>query len=411
MNRKFRMSRQTGAPISPCNDRVKRPGRFGHRSCPGRLLAVISAALIVFGIGHSETTASAQSCDPGGGNNARSVEFANLGSTSVEVRWVNFQCGETLYTTLRGGASYVQQTFQSHLWRFYEVGTARLLKEERIAAQTRIEFGDPPTATPKPAAAPSATPAPTEPPTTVLANPVPVFPGAGAQKTRPSSGGQCFPGGGNQKKDVTFKNSTIESIEVWWVNFDCTEKQYATMPPGSQYVQQTYITHQWRFYEAPGGSVSKLLCGAVPLDPQCLFSGPPPGGSALYKTDIIVTGTDTIEVGLPPKFDPKWKPVVKAKTSGGNSVIFSWAVPAGAPGSCYAFSALVKKGSTERSQTQACLPIAGKPGTLTQSVAIDSAAVTRLRQTKLPLTYSASVALVVDAATGGGTGLSGTVAK
>ncbi len=363
-------------------------------------------------IGASNTSVSAQSCDPGGGNNARSVEFANLGSTSVEVRWVNFQCVETLYITVRGGTSYVQQTFQSHLWRFYEVSTARLLKEERIAAQTRIEFGDPPAAAPKPAAVPSATPAPTEPPTTALANPVPVFPGAGAQIVRGSPvGQQCSPGGGNQKKDVTFKNATAETIEVWWVTFDCTEKQYATMPPGSQYVQQTYVSHQWRFYEAPGGSVSRVLCALVPADSQCFNPGPPPGGSALYKTDIILPTTDLIEISLPPKFDPKWKPALKAKTSGANKVIFSWAVPAGAPGVCYMFSALVKKATVEQPKPQACIPIPSGAQTMSVTVVLDPAKVTSLRQTKQPLTYSASAALAFAEPGGQTTGLPGTIAK
>ena len=376
----------------------------------GVVLVVLAAALMSVGTGTFGSSAMAQGCDPGGGNNARAVEFANLGSTSVEARWVNFQCSETLYTTVRGGTSYVQQTFQSHLWRFYEVGTGRLLKEERIAAQTRIEFGDPVAAAPKPVAAPAST-TPAEPPSTTTANPVSVFPGAGAQKVRAPSGGQCSPGGGNQKKDVTFKNATSESIEVWWVTFDCTEKQYATMPPGSQYVQQTYISHQWRFYEAPGGSVSKVLCGATPADPQCFFPGPPPGGSALYKTDTILAATDIIEVGLPPKFDPKWKPILKAKTSGTNTVIFSWSVPTGAPGACYNFSALVKKGTVEQPRPQACIPIPSGGTTMSVSVVVDPAKVTKLRQTKAPLTYSATAALEVTDSGGRATGLPGTIVK
>jgi VHL beta domain len=383
----------------------------GRRRVAGGLL-VFLATFGSIGLGALYTSVSAQSCDPGGGNNARSVEFANLGSTSVEVKWVNFQCGETLYTTVRGGSSYVQQTFQSHLWRFYEVGTGRLLKEERIATQTRIEFGEVAATVPKPAVIPSAPPAPTEPPTTTAANPVPVFPGAGAQTIRGSSGGlRCFPGGGNLKKNVTFKNSTAETIEVWWVAFDCKETLYATMPPGSQYVQQTYLTHQWRFYEAPGGSASKVICAAVPADPQCFNPSLPGGGSALYKTDIVMPTADLIEIVLPPKFDPQWKPVMKAKAMGANTVIFSWAVPAGTPGACYMFSALVKKGTVEQPRPQACIPIVSGSSTISVSVVVDSAKVTKLRQTKQPLTYSATAALSVDEPGGPAIGLSGSIAK
>jgi hypothetical protein len=76
----------------------------GRRRLAGGILVLVASFGSV-AIGALNTSVSAQSCDPGGGNNARSVEFANLGSTSVEVRWVNFQCGETLYTTVRGGST------------------------------------------------------------------------------------------------------------------------------------------------------------------------------------------------------------------------------------------------------------------------------------------------------------------
>jgi VHL beta domain len=383
----------------------------GRRRLAGGFL-VLLATFGSVAVGALNRSVGAQACDPGGGNNARSVEFANLGSTAVEVRWVNFQCGETLYTTVRGGSSYVQQTFQSHLWRFYEVGTGRLLKEERIAAQTRIEFGDPAVAAPKPTAVPVATPVPTDPPTTTAANPVPVFPGAGAQTVRGSFGGlRCSPGGGNQKRDITFKNATAETIEVWWVAFDCQEVLYATMPPGSQYLQRTYISHQWRFYEAPGGSVSKIVCAAVPADTQCFNPSLPGGGSALYKIDTILNATDLIEIDLPPTFDPKWRPVMKAKASGANKVIFSWAVPAGAPGACYMFSALVRKGTVEQPKPQACIAIPPDTQTMSVTVAIDPAKVTKLRQTKQPLTYSATTALSIEEPGGPATGLSGSITK
>lgn len=384
------------------------------RTCRSRfaLLMVVFVATVSSAAGTFTASAPAQSCDPGGGSVARSVEFANLGSSSVDVKWVNFQCGETLYTTMRGGSSYIQQTFQSHLWRFYEVGTGRLLKEERIAAQTRIEFGEPTAVTTAKPATVEVSTVPTSTAVPAAASPVPVFPGNGAPQVRPKSNEPCQPGGGNLKQDVTFKNSTASTIEVWWVSFDCTERLYATMPPGSQYLQQTYISHQWRFYEAPGGSVSKILCASVPADPQCFYATLPTGGSALYRSDVITAAVTTIEIGVPAKFDPKWKPVVKAKASGANTVVFSWSVPPSAPGVCYAFSAVVRKGSVEQAQAQGCVAIpTNKPSLMSVSVAVDSNAVTRARQTKQPLKYNASVALVLDAASGGATGLPGTIAK
>jgi VHL beta domain len=349
-------------------------------------------------------------CNPGGGNNAKSVEFANLGATAVDVKWLNFQCGETFYRTVPGGQSYVQQTYVSHLWRFYEVGTGRLLKEERIADQTRIEFGE--TAVPvatQPAATPTAT-TPTTPPSTtvsVAVNAVPTFPGSGAQRTRPNGKQTCDPGGGNNKKDVTFKNLTPNTIEVWWVGFDCLEHLYATVPAGSQYLQQTFVTHRWRFYEAPSGAASKLLCGLAPPDKECLHGTEPSGGSVVYKEDVIGT-QEAIEVSLPKIFDSALQPVVKAKASGANAVVFTWTVPAVSTATCVSISATVRKGSVEATRSEACLAIpANRSVIMSATVVVDAARVKKLKLTKAPLTYSAKVSLVVGPS--GAVGLPGAV--
>ena len=130
-----------------------------------QLLAVV--ALIGIGLATNISMgipSAAAQCDPGGGTNGVEVTFANVGAVAVDVLWVNFQCGETLYTTVGPNREYNQRTFVSHLWRFKEVGTGNLVKEERIAGQTRIEFGTPSsTTTPVPGQAvptPVAVPAP-----------------------------------------------------------------------------------------------------------------------------------------------------------------------------------------------------------------------------------------------------------
>jgi len=45
---------------------------------------------------------------------------------------------------------------------------------------------------------------------------------------------------------VTFVNNSSEPVHVKWVGFDCHEKTYATLQPGTSYVQQsTYTGHLW----------------------------------------------------------------------------------------------------------------------------------------------------------------------
>lgn len=45
---------------------------------------------------------------------------------------------------------------------------------------------------------------------------------------------------------VTFRNSSAEVVNVYWVDYRGKEKHYKTLQPNSEYVQQTYATHPWR---------------------------------------------------------------------------------------------------------------------------------------------------------------------
>jgi hypothetical protein len=363
----------------------------GKRSAVRSLLVAGLLALLI-----PSTTAKAQTagCNPGGGTNARSVIFANRGTTAVEVKWLNFQCGETLYSTLRGGQEYSQATFVSHVWRFYEVGTGRLLKEERITDQARIEFGDAAVSAPTSTAAAG-------PPTTVAvaaaANPSPVFPASGDQRLREGLGG-CTPGGGNDRRSVTFSNISSAQIEVWWVDFDCKERFFATMPAGSKYVQETYRSHLWRYYESPTGEASKALCAGSPIDASCLHPNDAGGGSVLYQTSVIAEQTN-IDIGTPPAYDFKLQPKLQAKVSNTNTVVVSWAVPAGPVGSCYQIAFQVARGTVEQRKDNPCLVIPSvRPATMSVSVTLNASLLNKTRQSKKPLTYSAKVALVLDAA-------------
>ncbi len=379
--------------------RSPRDFSFAEHRLRTRLVAAALASLAAVGMSlltAGPTPASAQACDPGGGFNARTVEFANVGTTSVEARWVNFQCGETFYSTVRGGGSYLQQTYVSHLWRFYEVGTGKLLKEERIGSQTRIEFGDPSSVTTtQPAAAPTTVAA-------ALANPTPVFPGAGNQRTRLGNG-PCTPGGGTDRADVTFRNKGTTTVEVWWVNFQCGETLYATLPAGAEYVQQTYKTHQWKFYEAPAGPASTTLCTVVqPPSSACLRANEPGGGSVLYQTDTI-GGQTIVDINTPPPLDAAWQPKLKATVSG-TRVTFRWAVTAGA-GSCVLVRAEVRKGTVAQQRNEQCMPVGIGGAESSLVLTLDPALIKRQRQSAKPVTYVAQVTLLLDGAHGGAPGL------
>jgi VHL beta domain len=49
---------------------------------------------------------------------------------------------------------------------------------------------------------------------------------------------------------VTFVNNTSGPVRVNWIGYDCAEKNYATLQPGTSYVQSTFAGHLWTMRRA-----------------------------------------------------------------------------------------------------------------------------------------------------------------
>jgi VHL beta domain len=64
---------------------------------------------------------------------------------------------------------------------------------------------------------------------------------------------------------VTFVNNTAGPVLVDWVAPDCTEKTYATLAPGTSYVQSTYSGHIWRIRSA---TTAAALTDPLPVVPR-----------------------------------------------------------------------------------------------------------------------------------------------
>jgi hypothetical protein len=47
---------------------------------------------------------------------ATAITVVNTGTTTIFIRWINFEGGETSYTTLAPGQSYVQPSYKTHVW-------------------------------------------------------------------------------------------------------------------------------------------------------------------------------------------------------------------------------------------------------------------------------------------------------
>jgi hypothetical protein len=73
-------------------------------------------------------------CSSNGGN---SINFSmtNLHGSSVDLYWVNFQCGETKYATIANNGVANQQTYVNHVWRVRTTSGQTFLAEFRLTSQ------------------------------------------------------------------------------------------------------------------------------------------------------------------------------------------------------------------------------------------------------------------------------------
>ncbi|MBS0642932.1 MAG: hypothetical protein JSS43_23965 [Proteobacteria bacterium] len=69
----------------------------------------------------------------------------------------------------------------------------------------------------------------------------------------------------NQQITITFKNSTREPLNVFWVNFTGGLQSYKQLAPKQQYVQPTYRGHTWIIKDASGMCVRALTASTSGL--------------------------------------------------------------------------------------------------------------------------------------------------
>lgn len=75
------------------------------------------------------------------GSRQASITFVNNTNRQVDIYWVNYQCEEVKYNTLRPGQSYRQRTYVTHPWRVRDSQTGTIVGEivtRRGNSQLRI---------------------------------------------------------------------------------------------------------------------------------------------------------------------------------------------------------------------------------------------------------------------------------
>lgn len=74
----------------------------------------------------SSSAATSFSCSVSG-DIPTSVTFTNNSSSTVNIYWISYDCGEVLYNTLEPGSSYVQGTYATHPWVVRDAATGAIL--------------------------------------------------------------------------------------------------------------------------------------------------------------------------------------------------------------------------------------------------------------------------------------------
>jgi len=82
-----------------------------------------------------------QVCSKASGVSATLTIVNACPKTTLQLSWINLQCGESTYATVAPGGSFVQPSFVGHPWRIRNAATQALMREipARGPGQTTVQ--------------------------------------------------------------------------------------------------------------------------------------------------------------------------------------------------------------------------------------------------------------------------------
>lgn len=175
-------------------------------------------------------------CSQNGTNTQMDLLVPNMTNQTLNVYWKDFQCVEQLTDTIPPGGIFYQVTFDGHEWTFRDPSGAEV---HSFTAQSGT-------------------------PTVVIGN-VPFNP-------QPVSS-NCSSAGTNTAIDLTIINNTDDPALLYWIDFTCVELFYDVIRPRDQYIQPTFIGHDW-LVRYPDGKVVEQV--AVSQAQNTVIINPPP---------------------------------------------------------------------------------------------------------------------------------------
>jgi hypothetical protein len=165
---------------------------------------------ITFPIGTFTLPSADIPCTPTGQNEAITLRFTNYTSRQLSLYWIDTNCKERLYSTIKPGAYYDQPTYVGHSW-FVRDDTHKITLTGFITQNSRTAR-------------------------------VPI----GAQAVMPAN--VCSRNDA-QAIDRTIVNYTSRRVDIVAVDSTCQEKLYKTLKGGQSIIVSTFVGSVWHMYD------------------------------------------------------------------------------------------------------------------------------------------------------------------
>lgn len=205
--------------------------------------------------------ASAQaSCAQQGTGAEVALTVPNLTDQRLLVYWLDTQCSEQLISAVKSGGILYQTTREGDKWVIRDRGGA-LIDEITASASTPII------------------------PVGVISyNPEPITTNCSAADT-------------GQEIDLTVVNQSDEPVLLSWISYECAEMLYEVVPGQAQFIQPTYVGHDW-VIRYPGGRIGKHITVSTSAN-MVMIDPPPASPGTTTATESPAATPETADTNYP----------------------------------------------------------------------------------------------------------------
>jgi hypothetical protein len=169
----------------------------------------------------------------GGTQTAVTVTITNNRTEPVNVFWLDSGCIAIQYMTLEPNTSYEQATYDGHEWQVFSTNGAFVGAFVASTNGLGIDVFEP-------------------------------LPGDAETPIVPDQ--TCSSGGTQAATTVTFTNTLMEPVHLFWLDYNCRVRYYTSIVSAGIYEQPTYDGHEWVIYTTSGEYVGNFVASSSTLD-------------------------------------------------------------------------------------------------------------------------------------------------